>query len=129
MEVSPTQPLLLLGAEHSLYTGKLRSYLRWKRVAHEAATSTSETYLAVILPKVGWGVVPVCVTPDGVVLQDTSVVIDHFEALQPHVRPVMPRGSRQRAASAIIELFGDEFLKLAAMHYRWSFPEQRHFLR
>jgi hypothetical protein len=40
--------------------------------------------------------------------------------------PLLPSSTAAAAAAAmLLELYGDEWLVLPAMHYRWSFPEQR----
>jgi len=122
------RPLVqLVGCEHSYFSGKARAYLLYKGIPHELVTSDADVFGNVILPKVGWAVIPV-VIENGDVIQDTATIIDHFEAVYPGIRPVLPTGTRQKIASSIMELMGDEWLKLAAMHYRWSFPEQLPYL-
>ena len=51
--------LVLIGAEHSYFTGKVRGYLRWKGVAFTEQLATAEVYMSTILPRVGWPVIPV----------------------------------------------------------------------
>jgi glutathione S-transferase len=62
-------------------------------------------------------------TPEDEVWQDTTVIIDHLEERfpQPSVYPATPR---RKLAALILELFGDEWLLLPAMHYRWNYPEE-----
>lgn len=114
----------LIGAPVSLYTGKVRGYLRWKNVAFTERLSTREVYKADILPRVGWSVIPVVIHHDdselGETLQDTTEIIDHVEAREPGPS-IYPDTPRQRLASLILELFGDEWLVIPAMHYRWAY--------
>jgi len=114
----------LIGAAVSLYTGKARGYLRWKNVPFRERMSTREVYKAEILPRVGWSVIPVLVHDDGsetgVTLQDTTDIIDYVERHEPGPS-VYPDGVRQRLAALILELFGDEWLVIPAMHYRWAY--------
>ncbi len=52
-------------------------------------------------------------------LQDTSYIIDTLEAdFSP--RSVMPDSPCQRLASLLLELYGDDWLLMPAMHYRWN---------
>ena len=114
----------LIGAAVSLYTGKARGYLRWKNVPFREEMSTREVYKSEILPRVGWSVIPVVVHHDGsdtgVTLQDTTDIIDYVEQHEPGPS-VYPDGVRQRLAALILELFGDEWLVIPAMHYRWAY--------
>ena len=96
--------------------------------------STTDVYRKVVLPKVGWPVIPVLVLPDqpGVqggprYIQDTSDIIDELERLHP-TPSVLPAAAEQRLACYLAELLADQWLNLPAMYYRWLFPEQRPFL-
>ena len=113
----------LLQTEFSLYSGKARAYLRYKGLAFEQSPATLNAYRKIILPRTGVAMIPVLLTPEGEALQDSSVIIDTLEARHPR-RSVMPESPRQRLAALLLELYGDEWLLLPAMHYRWNFPEQ-----
>ena len=69
---------------------------------------------------------PTVQLPDGTWLQDSSRILDHFGA-QPGFPPLMPPGPTQRLASTLLEVFDDEWLPMAALHYRWSLPENHRF--
>ncbi|VAW02462.1 Glutathione S-transferase, partial [hydrothermal vent metagenome] len=84
--------------------------------------SNAEVYKDTILPRVGWPVIPVLITPDDETVQDTTEMIDHIEANEPGPS-VYPDGPLQKLAALILELFGDEWLLIAAMHYRWAYNE------
>lgn len=110
---------ILYGAEFSLYTGKVRSYLRYKRIPFDEVLSSLKVYRNIIVPNTGVRFVPVVQTPDGRFLQDTSHIIDTLETIFPE-RPVIPASPSQRLASLLLELHGDEWLLIPAMHYRWN---------
>lgn len=80
-------------------------------------------YQQVVLPKVGFYRIPTVEMPDGAVVQDTSEIIDYLEGEYPD-RPVYPEGVRQRLAALIIEVYADEGMLPAGLHYRWSFRDQ-----
>lgn len=102
----------------SLFSGKARAYLRWRGVPFEERLATPEVYKTVIIPRLGYPMIPVIETPEGETIQDTTEIIDHFEA-KTEGPSVFPEGPRQRLAAQLLELYGDEWLLIPAMHYRW----------
>ncbi|WP_417593646.1 glutathione S-transferase family protein [Parasphingorhabdus sp.] len=113
----------LYAAPLSLYSGKVRAYLDWKGVDYEEVLSSTDVYKTIIVPKVGRPVIPVMETEEGETLQDTTLIIDHFEATigGPSVYPDTPT---QRLVALLMEVFGDEWLVIPAMHYRWNYNEE-----
>ena len=111
---------ILYGTEFSLYSGKARSYLRYKRIPYDEVLSSLGVYRETIIPKTGVRFIPVVKTPDGHYLQDTSNIIDSLEQSFPE-RSVMPDTPCQHLAALLLELYGDEWLLMPAMHYRWNF--------
>lgn len=109
----------LYGAEVSYYSGKVRAYLRFKRIPFAEYLADRKAYTEVILPRVGWPVIPVLITPEDECLQDSSDIIDELERRFP-TAPITPAAPRQRLAALLLEVYGDEWLKLPAMHYRWT---------
>ncbi|MGH1422546.1 MAG: glutathione S-transferase N-terminal domain-containing protein [Hyphomonas sp.] len=113
----------LYGSEVSLYTGKARAYLRWRGVAFDEVLATKEVYRDVIMPSVGWPVVPVVAMPDGAIVQDTADIISQIEAAEARVPAALPDGAQLKLAARLIELFADEWMVIPAMHYRWNYNE------
>jgi glutathione S-transferase len=113
----------LYGSEFSLFTGKARSYLKKKGIQFEEVTSTLNIYKKFIIPRTGVRYIPVLQTADDVVIQDTTVIIDAMEKAYPEPS-VYPQTPKQNLASLLLEVYGDEWLVIPAMHYRWNFPEQ-----
>ncbi len=111
---------ILIGSPASLFTGKVRGYLRWKGVSFEEIQATAEVYRDTIVPRIGWPVIPVLQTPDGGMLQDSADIIAYFEAREAGI-PVLPGGAVQGFASLMLQLYGDEWLVIPAMHYRWNY--------
>lgn len=114
-----TQQYTLYGGDISYYSAKARAYLNYKGIDYQELPATKEVYKTVIMPNVGWPVIPVVVTPNGTTLQDTSDIIDTLEQTFPQA-PVLPATPRQKVVALLLEVFGDEWLKLPAMHYRWN---------
>ena len=109
----------LYGAEFSLYSGKARAYLNYKNIPFEEVLSTAKVYKNIIVPKTGVKFIPVVKTPDDEYLQDTTNIIDQLEVKHPE-KPVYPTTPKQQIVSLLLELYGDEWLLIPAMHYRWN---------
>lgn len=119
-----TQPYLLWGTPHSLYTGKVRSYLIKKGLLFEERMPHDARCREVIQPRVRLKVVPIVETPEGEVLQDTTAMLDRLEATAPGPAMV-PQTALMRFTAEVLDAFGTEFLLPAAMHYRWSYRDQQ----
>jgi glutathione S-transferase len=119
----------LWGSPHSLYTGKIRSYLIKKGVPFRELTPNDPRFGSVVVPTVRHTVLPVLETGDGRMLQDTTDMIDFVESR--HSEPAMiPPTPVQRVVAWLVGAFGSEGLLPAAMHYRWSYrAQQEEFLR
>lgn len=113
----------LYAAPISLFSGKARSYLLWKGVAFKEVLSTPEVMKGILMPVIGWPVIPVMQTPEGELIQDTADIIAHIETH--HEGPsVMPDGPVQRFVSELLHTYADQWLTLPAMHYRWNHNEE-----
>ena len=116
----------LIGAPVSLYTGKVRCYLQFKGIGFEEVLATPQVFKELIIPRTGVRYIPVLVTPDDQVIQDSTEIIDHLEQRFPD-RPVYPTGPCQRLVALLLEVYGDEWLVNPAMLYRWKIEENREF--
>lgn len=122
-------PYILYGVPHSLYTGKVRCYLRNQGIAYQERPTSHPDFAARIVPVLGRSIIPVLETPDGQIIQDSIDIIDYFES-QGVPYPVYPVTPLQRALGVVIEYFGGQALRKHAMHYRWTYlQEQERFLR
>ena len=119
----------LWGSPHSLYTGKLRSYLIKKGLPYRERFPSDPEFATRVLPVVRHMVIPVLETPSGDILQDSGDIIDYLEAR--HADPVLdPATPVQRLVSALFDAVGSEYLLPLAMHYRWTYrADQDSFLQ
>jgi glutathione S-transferase len=115
---------ILYGGDHSYYTGKVRAYMRFKGLGWEEVTASRAVYKSTILPQIGAAIVPVLATANGQFVHDTTDIIDFLEAAHPAVS-VYPDTPVQKLVALMLELYGDEWLLIPAMHYRWSVLEQQ----
>jgi len=119
---------LLYGWEHSLFSGKMPGYLRYKGIKFEERIATPEVFEKIIIPFVGSPIMPALETPSGELVQDTTDIIDFLETRYPEVS-IYPTGPRQKLAAYLLELYGSDWLQIPAMHYRWSvLDQQRDFI-
>ena len=115
--------LRLFGSELSPYSVKVRSYFRYKGLRHEWLPRTpgnqAEFQKYAKLP-----LIPLVVTPDGKGLQDSTPIIEHFEAGagEPSIVPADPALA---FLSALLEEYGDEWLNKPMFHYRWHYKADR----
>lgn len=116
----------LIGAAVSLYTGKVRSYLQFKNIPFQELLATPQVFKDVIIPRTGVRYIPVLVTPEDDVIQDSTEIIDHLEQRFPH-SAIYPCGPCQHLAALLLEVYGDEWLVNPAMLYRWGIDENREF--
>lgn len=122
MHLMADAPYIFYGLQLSLYSGKVRSYLRKKQLRF-IERETWHPGFAAASAKLPSPKQPTIETPEGEVIQDTTEIIDFLEARHPE-RSVYPEGPVQRLVALLFELYGDEGLMKPAMHYRWNFPDQ-----
>ena len=112
----------LFGLETSMYSGKLRSYLRFKGIPYVEKAPSLFTFLVTTKRRAGNPAMPILVDPKGVWLSDTSDIIDELEVRFP-ADGVVPVTPRQKFAAYLFELWGDEFWISTALHTRWNHSE------
>lgn len=107
----------LIGAELSPYSVKVRSYLRYKGLAHEwiarGPASQEEFQKYAKLP-----LIPLLITPDGQGMQDSTPIVEALEAMHPEPS-IHPDDPAAAFISALIEEYGDEWGNKPMFHYRW----------
>ena len=114
--------------EHSYFSGKTRSYLRYKQrmggleTGFEDVLATQDLIMGLLIPRSGSNTVPQLEAPDGTWIQDTAEIIDFCESAHPSP-PVLPGPSRPRQdlASYLVELLADEWMVVHGFWERWHF--------
>ena len=114
------------GWQVSPYSAKTRSYLLALGVEFKDCEPSVIKLLREIKPAVGRIIMPTVRLSSGAWLQDSSVIIDHFEEAQLGA-PMIPSGPKQRVASYLLEVFADEWLPMIALQSRWRIPENATF--
>ena len=116
-------PYTLYGLPASLYTGKVRAYMRRNHINFIEKTPRSERFNSVIRKTIGRWIIPVLETPDGEFIQDGSKILDYFESKGCSANSIFPTDPRLKVIAHLFELFGGEGLLRQAMHYRWNFDD------
>ena len=75
-----TSEVVLYGGKLSLYSARVRSFLRHQRIPFTERGPGSIRALKEIYPTIGRRIVPVVELSDGRLIQDGALIIDHFEA-------------------------------------------------
>lgn len=113
----------LYGMAASLYTGKVRAYMRRNHVPFIEEKAGGERFNTVVREAVGRWIIPVIETPDGAFVQDGTDILDHFEDQGLSKQSIYPADPKLKVIAHLFELFGGEGILRAAMHYRWNFDE------
>ena len=109
----------IFGSELSPYSVKVRSYFRYKGLPHEwiprspAVQAEFQKYAKLPL-------VPLVVTPEGEGVQDSTPIIERFEAARQEPS-VVPDDPALAFISGLLEEYGDEWGNKWMFHYRWRY--------
>jgi glutathione S-transferase len=114
-------PLTLYGWPVSPYTEKTKAWLRYKRIPFDTVVPTVRMLDRTIRPAVGRAVMPTIQRDDGSWMHDSRLILDTLDAEHPSptLEPTTPVAA---LVSALLELYGDEWLPMVALHYRWNLP-------
>lgn len=110
----------------SPYSAKTRSYLKYKQIPFNEIEPNIFHFYRKIQKAVGRIIMPTVKLPDGTWLQDSSHIIDEMEQQHPK-RSITPDGTVQKLVSLLFELYADEWLPMAALHYRWNIQDNTQF--
>ena len=109
----------IYGSELSPYSVKVRSFFHYKNIDHDwiprspAVQAEFQKYAKLPL-------VPLVVTPEGEGIQDSTPILERFEASHPEPS-VIPDDPALAFVSALLEEYGDEWGNKWMFHYRWHY--------
>jgi glutathione S-transferase len=112
----------MYGAQISNYSAKVRSYLIYKNIPFQEVVASNYVYDNLLVPTVGFRMMPMLRTPEGALLQDSTDIIDAMEKRFPDM-PVYPSTPRQHLAALMLEAYIHDWVRVPAMYYRWAFPK------
>jgi len=82
------KPFVLYGMQASLYTGKVRAYMRRNRIPVIERGIGHPDYGNEIYPKLQRFILPVLVTPLGEVIQDGTDILDYLDKAELGLEPL-----------------------------------------
>jgi len=112
----------LYGYTMSPYSMKMRSYLRYRRIAFQWIVGERANNAA--QQKVKIAMVPVLENPQGQFKNDSTFLIDELAQLHPE-RGTNPRNEADAFLAALIEDFADEWLLMPFFMMRWRGENDR----
>jgi glutathione S-transferase len=119
---------LFAGQEHfyriwqsvcSPYSHKVMTYMNYKGIPYKRMEADMESMNGVIKQLVGQSIIPVILTPDEHVLQDSTPILQHFEKTYPQ-KTTIPTDNRLAFIMWLLEEFSDEYMPRIHMHTRWG---------
>jgi len=116
-------PVKLYGSHISCYTGKMEAYLRFKEIPYEFL-GYNPNIARMLQEKTGAAQMPAIALEDGRIMTDTTPMIAWFEQAYPDP-PVIPHDPVARFLCLFLEDYAEEWLWRPAMHYRWSYKQDR----
>jgi len=110
---------LLLGAQCSRYSARVRSYLIKKRIQYVERVATVWTYQVTIARRFGDAAVPVLITPEGEWIADSEVILDRLEARHPQ-DPILPPDPVHAFFTTLGGVWASEFWQQVDVATRWQ---------
>ncbi len=108
----------------SPYSHKVMSYMNYKGVPYKRMEINIDAYENEIPKLVGQGIMPVLLTPDEKVMQDSTPILEYFEKKYPQ-NPTIPADARLAFIMWLLEEFADEYMPRISMHTRWGNEQNR----
>ena len=110
------------GSRISYYAGKLEAYLRYRGIEYELLSMIDHAHE--IIEGTGALQSPVVRLEDGRWMSDTTPMLAWFES-QRQGATIYPEDPAMRFFALLLEDHADEWLWRPAMHYRWSYQQDR----
>jgi glutathione S-transferase len=110
------------GSRISYYAGKLEAYLRYRGIEYQLLSMMD--HAGEILAGAGAVQSPVVQLEDGRWMSDSTPMLAWFEE-QREEPSIYPEDPGMRFVSLLLEDHADEWLWRPAMHYRWSYRQDR----
>jgi glutathione S-transferase len=108
----------------SPYSYKVMTYMNYKSIPYKRVNAN--------MAELEWGkqvagqsIVPILLTPDEQVMQDSTPIIEYFEKEFPE-KTTVPENNKLAFIMWLIEDFSDEYMPRMQMHTRWGNEQNRH---
>lgn len=109
----------------SPYSHKVMTYMNYKGIPYKRMEADLNANMSEIPRLVGQSIIPVILTPDEQVMQDSTPIVKYFEKQYPD-KPAIPEDERLEFIMWLLEEFSDEYMPRIHMHTRWGNEQNRH---
>ncbi|MFO1398102.1 MAG: glutathione S-transferase family protein [Burkholderiales bacterium] len=109
---------LLLGAQCSRYSARVRSYLIKKDIAYVERVPTAWTYAVTCKRRFGDHTMPVLIMPDGEWIADSTIILDRLEVANPD-DSIEPPDPVHAFFAALADAWASEFWHPVDLGTRW----------
>lgn len=103
----------------SPYSYKVMTYMNYKGIPYKRMEADANAMMGDIPRLVGQSILPVILTPDEQVMQDSTPILQYFET-QFTDKPTVPEDARLAFLMWLLEEFADEYMPRIHMHTRWG---------
>ncbi len=103
----------------SPYSHKVMTYMNYKSIPYKRMEADMISMGGEVKTLVGQSIIPVILTPDEQVMQDSTPILEHFEKTYPQ-KPTIPTDNRLAFIMWLLEEFSDEYMPRIHMHTRWG---------
>ena len=103
----------------SPYSYKVMTYMNYKGIPYKRIAANMKSHMEDIPRMVGQSIVPVMLSPNGDILQDSTPIIEWLEERHPD-KPVVPEDARLAFLMWLLEELADEYMPRIHMHTRWG---------
>lgn len=111
----------------SPFSYKVMTYMNYKGIPYKRMEANIDACMGEITELVGQPIMPVMLTPDDQVMQDSTPMLEWFEDEFPGNSSI-PEDSRLSFLMWLLEEFSDEYMPRLHMHTRWGNEQNRNTL-
>ena len=108
----------ILQTQSSPYSHKVMTYMNYKGIPYKRIHA-NQMDISWGIKTVGQSIVPIVVTPDEQIMQDSTPILEHFEKQYPQPATI-PDSPMLSFFMWLLEDFADEYLQRLQMHTRWG---------
>jgi glutathione S-transferase len=108
----------------SPYSYKVMTYMNYKGIPYKRMNANMDVYMGEIVELVGQTIIPVILTPDNQVMQDSTPMLEWFES-EFTDKSAVPEDDRLQFLMWLLEEFADEYMPRLHMHTRWGNDQNR----
>jgi len=108
----------------SPYSHKVMTYMNYKGIPYKRMQANMDVMMGELNEKVGQPIIPVMLTPDEQVMQDSTPILEWFEKKFPE-NSAIPNDERLKFLMWLLEEFSDEYMPRLHMHTRWGTEQNR----